>query len=260
MVGRALLELAALGAVAGLTLVLWRLTGGLVIAGSSPAGIAIMVAAIAVVVGAVWRYGRPQRAGELPRRLREMLSVGSRPAACQRCGVVTKETHNLDETWRGRFPGRSVYLCSSCIVDPLTDAFASFEGRCLLLEPVGRSNAYHAYTYSDVGLVTSNGSYDTASRQRGRRSLARLLDGLTGSCRRCYDQVATFLWVPASEFGEEWWNFDLAGMEALNPNSEALCGQCAGQAVLAAIAQRRLVLDEIQPPVEGAVVMVSGEA
>jgi len=185
----------------------------------------------------------------------------SRPKTCEDCEAPTKQTHYFDETYKGRFPGESKYLGASCLEAPLGQAFVSFQGRCLLLEPV-KSKAVYAYTNNDqhIGLAAPNGEFDTDSGGRCRRALGCLLDRLSASFEDCITGRAHFLWVPAAEFKRKWWDLDPESLERRRLATISLCGECAFTRVLQGVEQNATRLDSVQPPRTQTVLMFSGEA
>lgn len=187
-----------------------------------------------------------------------------KPKLCSNCGAPQERLHNLDETWRGRFRvagEQERKVCNVCLEKLFPRYFESFSGRCILQEPVARSNAYYGYTLEerDLKLVAVGSDYNKELRERTARAIQLMLDCVSGRCERCDTGAAAFLWIAGHEFNNDWWNSDrvkLAEQGAGTP----ICGKCAG----ALVTDRLIALDvefgELNPTREGAVLMFSGEA
>jgi len=178
------------------------------------------------------------------------------PKGCEVCGNIDDRTHLLDETWRGRFPGEKRRLCLKCLKQLTQSKFQSFRGRCLLLEPVAKSNAFYGYTASKEDLRLIDNSPEGA-----KEAIMTLLDRVSGRCRQCEEEVASFLWVPAAAFKAKWWELRVA--QLLDHPEDAfppLCGLCAHRRVFSALEELQTRLDEMQPPVDETILMFSGES
>jgi len=176
--------------------------------------------------------------------------------SCERCGNPDVQTHLLDETWRGRFSGEKLRLCLSCLKQALEPKFEGYRGRCLVLEPVAESNAFYGYTASneDMRLIEN-------VPEKARDAIETLLERISGRCGQCGDQLASFLWVPASAFDGKWWNVGVVQfLRQPGEGFKPLCGACAQDRIVGAIERLRIRLDEMQPPIDEAILMFSGES
>ncbi|HLC28267.1 MAG TPA: hypothetical protein VJL07_02355 [Dehalococcoidia bacterium] len=137
----------------------------------------------------------------------------------------------------------------------------------MLAEPVAEpktlgspSNAYYAYTSSDEDIDLASGASDREDRDEAKLTLEKLLDHASGVCSNCGAKNANLFWVPADRFKGKWTDFDLSSIARTDEPGLPVCAACATEEVTDAIQVEQLRLDELWAPVDGTVLMFSGEA
>lgn len=184
------------------------------------------------------------------------------PQTCDACGAKVERRHRLDGTWRGKFKmERKQDLCGACLQGELEAGFSRTRSRCILAQPVLKSNAYYAYMNTDDDLsVALGGDVDADEIDAERQAIAWLTDQIGDVCDRCATGTPSFVWLPGETFDYKWWSFDLSEVVKSNPEFVTLCSSCAARAVIEAIDTIGLRMDEIWAPCDGTVLMFSGEA
>ena len=187
------------------------------------------------------------------------------PKNCEQCGTPVERRHLLDGTWRGEFKmERQRQLCTACLRYELETGFSAVRNKCVLAQPVVKSNAYYAYTDSDkhlrVALGGERGGVSGDEIDATRHAIRWLTDQISGSCDFCGDGTPNFTWLPGEAFDHKWWNFNISEIAKSNPEFSALCPACAATAVVEAVETIGLRLDEVWAPRDGTVLMFSGEA
>jgi len=159
---------------------------------------------------------------------------------------------------------RQKELCSACLKNELEAGFSSMRNRCVLAQPVVKSNAYYAYTASDkhlrVALGGERGGISLSEIEATRQAITWLTDQIGGRCDFCEDATPNFVWLPGETFDHKWWSFSLKDIVESNPEFSGLSSPCAATAVIEAVETIGLSLDEVWAPRDGTVLMFSGEA
>lgn len=148
------------------------------------------------------------------------------PKICERCGSPAERRHLLDGTWRGEFKmERQQQLCSSCLRDELQAGFSLVRNRCVLAQPVVKSNAYYAYTEIDEHLRIALGEEGVSRDDIGvtRNAINWLTDEMGGRCDSCEGGAPNFIWLPGETFDYKWWSFNVSKIVESNPVFSALC-------------------------------------
>jgi hypothetical protein len=153
-------------------------------------------------------------------------------------------------------------LCSACLRNELETGFSSIHNRCVLAQPVVKSNAYYAYTDSDKDLRIALGDKgeNRDEIEATRQAISWFTSQIGRSCGNCEQGAPNFTWLPGETFDYQWWGFNLVEIAKSNPEFSALCPSCAATAVIEAVETIGLRLDEVWAPRDGTVLMFSGEA
>jgi len=163
----------------------------------------------------------------------------------------------LDESWDGRQPtGLRLYTCDTCLSEALSLYFESFRGRCLLLEPSERSNAYYGYTASDEDMKIAQ---PDDKPEKTRSILNSFLDTLSGTCHHCATEPAAFAWLPATVFENKWWSVSLSEIRDNGTVAEPFCGSCAAISIVKSLQTLDRQIDQFNTPNAETVLMFSGE-
>jgi hypothetical protein len=130
---------------------------------------------------------------------------------------------------------------------------------------VGNSSAYYAYRDTDRDLSVALGHRGTTLGVEGAISKARetlylLLDKTSEKCSSCETGTAWFLWVPGSAFDNDWARFSVVDIAKRNFEAASFCGACAVRSIKDAVESERIDLFLAYPPIDGTILMFSGEA
>ena len=185
------------------------------------------------------------------------------PKVCERCSTSVERLHVLDGTWRGEFKAeRKQQLCSQCLRDGLELGFSSISNRCVLAQPVVKSNAYYAYRDSDEDLKVALGTKGVSQGDLNntRQAISALINRVGASCDHCENQSPNFLWLSGDTFDYKWWSFDIRDIAKSHPKFSSLCASCSATSGTEAVETIGLRWDEVWAPRDGTVLMFSGES
>ena len=157
---------------------------------------------------------------------------------------------------------RQQQLCSQCLRDELEGGFSSISNKCVLAQPVVKSNAYYAYSDSDKDLKVALGSKGVSQGDLNntRQAISSLTNQVGVSCDGCENQSPNFIWLSGDTFDYEWWSFDIRDVAKSKPKFSSLCAPCSANAAIDAVETVGLRLDEVWAPRDGTVLMFSGES